>query len=149
MSKISILSTGFVAALMLLPTGANTSGFDDYPISYGNWEGVCNKYSCVVRNNRNVAIQFDLDGDMWVQFPVSKKQLEEARMLKVTLPNGTKFEEFKRPGINQTLRLTIPKKQQKVFVKTKKFTIEGIGEFDVRNFDGLYEAGAFRLGINQ
>lgn len=137
------------AGFMFAHSAVQADPSDDYPVSYGNWEGVCNAYSCIARNNRNVAIQFDADGEMWVQFPVSKKQLEEAGMLKVTLSNGTKFEEFKRPGINQTLRLTIPKKQQKRFVNVKKFTIEGVGDFDIRNFAGLYEAGAFRLGINE
>jgi len=138
-----------IAGVVFSYNTANADPNEDSPVSYGNWQGVCNAYSCVARNNRAVAIQFDVDGDMWVQFPASKKQLEEARMLKVTLPNGTRFEEFKRSGINQTIRLIIPKKQQKGFVKTKKFTIEGIGEYDIRNFDGLYEMGAFRLGINE
>ncbi|WP_323687646.1 hypothetical protein [Rhizobium sp. AN88] len=30
--------------------------------------------------------------------------------------------------------------------KAKKFKVEGIGEFDIRNFAELYKVGAFRLG---
>lgn len=149
LKRYSLLVAGLFAGLIFFNTLAHADSYDDYPISYGNWEGVCDRYSCVARNNRNVVINFYSDGDMWVQFPVPKDKLKGAGKLKTLLPDGTSYEEWIRSGIGQTLRLTVPAAHQKQFVKTRKFKVEGIGEFDIRNFAGLYEMGAFRLGINE
>ncbi len=137
------------AGLVFSYSNAQADPYDDYPISYGNWEGVCNKYSCVAASNRNVVINFYSDGDMWVQFPVPKDKLKGAGKLKTILPDGTSYEEWIRTGNGQTLRLDVPASYQKKFVKAKKFKVEGVGEYDIRNFAGLYEVGAFRLGINE
>jgi hypothetical protein len=119
-------------------------------LSYGNWEGVCDNYECVSKNNRDIVIDFDKNGVVRAYVPITSKKAEAIiGDLKIKLSDGSTFEDFKRFPANNKLRIYIPPEMQKKFIASKKFTVVDVGDFDIRNFAGVFEQGAFVLGINE
>ncbi|WP_457578975.1 hypothetical protein [Ensifer adhaerens] len=146
-------AVGFAATVFLSTLATASSAIagtlsDGVPVAYGNWEGVCDDYQCIVRSNRSVLVVFDKYGYFIVDVPVKPNATDGLNELKITLPNGTTFVDLKRFVNNGRLRMYVPDEYQKGFASSKKFSIESVGGFDIRNFQGIYEAGAFILGIN-
>lgn len=143
-------SYALLASVLLLTSGTSLASERERSLSYGNWEGVCDTYECVSKNNRDIVIDFDKNGMMRAFVPITPKKADAITGdLKITLPDGSTFEDFKRFPTNNKLRIYVPPEMQKKFIASKKFTVVGVGDFDIRNFAGVFEQGAFYLGTNE